>query len=77
MKPASGAVSAGDDGGPPLLFDHHPAAALVVLEIGPIAFPGPGHAVVVERRLAMRHPHLGPAHHRVGVGSASDGERDE
>jgi hypothetical protein len=27
--------------------------------------------------LAMRHPRLGPAHHRVGVGSASDGERDE
>jgi hypothetical protein len=71
------AASTRHDGGPPVLLDHHPVAALVVLEIGPIAFPGPGHAVVVERRLAMRHPRLGPAHHRVGVGSASDGESDE
>jgi hypothetical protein len=32
---------------------------------------------VVERCLAMCHPRLGPAHHRVGVGGANDGERDE
>jgi hypothetical protein len=25
----------------------------------------------------MRRARLGPAHHRVGAGSASDGERDE
>src|SRR5580692_4748273 len=74
---ARGTSSTRHDGGPPVLLDHHPAAPLVVLEIGPIAFPGPGHAVVAERRLAMRHPRLGPAHHRVGVGSASGRERDE
>src|SRR3984957_17260227 len=53
---ARGTSSTRHDGGPPVLLDHHPAAALVVLEIGLIAFPGPGHAVVVEWRLATRHP---------------------
>ena len=55
------------DGGPRAFFDHHPAAAFVVLEIGPIAFPCPGDVVMAKRGLAMRHARCGRADHRVGA----------
>ena len=38
-----------DDGGPRAFFDHHPAAAFVVLEIGPI---GPVVQTMVSARAA-------------------------
>ena len=51
-------------------------AAFVVLEMGPIAVPGPGHAIVAEPGLAVRHARIGRADHGVSAGRAHD-ERDE
>ena len=65
-----------DDGGPPVLLDHHPAAAFVVLEIGPITVPCSDHAIVAERGLAVRHARIGRADHGVSAGRAHD-ERGE
>ena len=65
-----------DDGGPRALFDHHPAAAFVVLKIGPIPFPGPGHAVVAKRGLAVHYACVGRADHGVGA-SRAHGQRHE
>jgi hypothetical protein len=56
------------DGGPRAFFDHHPAAAFIVLEICPIAFPRPGDRVVAKRGLATRHDRCGRADHRVCAG---------
>jgi hypothetical protein len=69
-------LSMRDDGGPSAFFDHHPAAAFIVLEIGPIAVPCSGHAVMAERGLAVRHARFGRADHGVSAGRAH-GERDE
>src|SRR6516162_7762640 len=62
-----------DDCGPPAFFDHHPVAAFVVLEIGPIAVPGPGRAIVAERGLAVRHGRIGRADHGVSAGRCESG----
>ena len=66
-----------NDGGPSSFFDHHPAAAFVVLEIGPIAFPCSGHAVMAERGLAVRHARVGRADHAVSAGRPRQRDEDE